>query len=399
MKSNDDDANTWPSYIEGLLPLGEQARTRLTDPDDEQLVQELYRHIYLILSQCFGGLVYQDTEQPDFWPQFSTMYDFAIINADDTYYTVTIKPDGIYKITGYRGTVYNVDFQIGSEQFFHTGLGRLGPPLANYDLDQDIAIDDDGMFEFILSAQRPEGYQGNWLLLDPKATHILVRQVFYDWDNEVTGRYSIERLDRPVNTPRESSEEIASQLQKINEATTNWVNFVLGHTQNLRDQGMINKMAVRDFSQAGGVSGQVYMDGLYDLQADEALILELEVPQNCFYWSFVIYDELWHTTGWMNRQASINGHAAHIDSDGMFRAVISAQDPGVPNWLDNAGYQRGGIFGRFKKCPGKLEPSMKKIKISGLREHLPSDTPTVSADEREEALRARRRAIQLRRRW
>ncbi len=400
MKDHDTNGpDSWAGYIEGLLPLGEHARAQLTDPDDVQLVQELYRHIYLLLSQGFGGLVYQDTEQPDFWPQFNTMYDFAVTNVDDTYYTATIEPDGVYKITGYRGTVYNVDFQIGSEQFFHTGLGKLGPALNNYDLDHDITIDDDGMFEFVLSAERPDGYRGDWLALDPRATHIFVRQVFYDWDNEVTGRYAIERMDKPVNTPRESAEKIRSQLQNISEATTNWVNFALGHSQDLRQRGMINRMGVRDFSQAGGVTNQVYMNALYDIQADEALILELEIPERCYYWSFVIYDEIWHTTGWMNRQASINGHAAHIDSDGKFRAVISAQDPGVPNWLDNAGYQRGGLFGRFKNCPGELKPSMKKIKLKQLREQLPADTPTVSARQRDETLRARRRAIQLRRRW
>ena len=37
---------------------------------------------------------------------------------------------------------------------------------------------------------------------------------------------------------------------------------------------------------------------------------------------------------------------AALDS-GKFRAVISLEDPGVPNWLDPAGYTEGGIYGRW----------------------------------------------------
>ena len=203
----------------------------------------------------------------------------------------------------------------------------------------------------------------------------------------------------PAARPRDSADKIASQLNKISESTKNWVNFVMGHTQNLRQRGMINKMAIRDFSNAGGVSSQVYMDTLYEIGPDEALILEVGIPEGCFYWSYVIYDELWSVVDWLNRQCSINGHAAHIDSDGKFRAVISTQDPGVLNWLDTSGYQRGGIFGRFNRCPGELKPTMVKVKFSELGQHLPSDTPVISATERDESLRARRRAIQLRRRW
>ena len=392
-------AASWASYVEGLVPLGEHLRGLLTDPEDAQLEQELYRHIYLILSQGFGGLVYQSATYPDFWPQFSTMYNFAISNVDDTYYMTPLDAEGVYKITGLRGSAHLVDFQIGSEHFFYSGLGKLGPPLSNYDLDEEIEITADGSFSVILSANRPAGYQGDWLPLDAKATHLLVRQVFYDWSTEVTGSFSIERLDVPAARPRDSADKIAAQLGNLTAATKNWAEFVLGHTRNLRERGVINRMAVRDFSQAGGVSTQIYMDGLYDLQDDEALILELEIPGDCFYWSFVIYDELWSIVDWLHRQVSINGHAAHIDSDGKFRAVISKQDPGVPNWLDTGGYIRGGLFGRFNRCPGELNPSMRKIAVSQVLRHLPPDTPRVSPAARDESLRARRRAIQLRRRW
>lgn len=390
---------TWASYVEGLVPLGEHLRRLLPDPNDALLEQELYRHIYLVLSQGFGGLVYQNATHPDFWPQFSTMYNFAISNVDDTYHMTPLDAAGVYKIAGFRGSAHAVDFQIGSEHFFYSGLGRLGPPLSNFDLDHEVNIAANGAFEFILSGAKPADYQGDWLPLHPSGTHLLVRQVFYDWDKEVTGRFAIERLDTPAARPRDSAAMIAAQLGSIVTAARNWAEFALGHTKNLRDRGVINQMSVRDFSQSGGVSTQIYMDGLYDLKDGEALILEVEIPQDCFYWSFVIYDELWSVVDWLNRQVSINGHTAHIDDDGIFRAVIAAEDPGISNWLDTAGYARGGIFGRFNRCPGELKPVMKKIKLADLPGHLPAGTPSISLAQRDERIRVRRRAIQLRSRW
>ena len=50
------------------------------------------------------------------------------------------------------------------------------------------------------------------------------------------------------------------------------------------------------------------------------------------------------------RLSSINGHTASVSSDGRFRAVIAIDDPGVPNWLDPAGYTEGGIYGRWYDC-------------------------------------------------
>jgi hypothetical protein len=102
---------------------------------------------------------------------------------------------------------------------------------------------------------------------------------------------------------------------------------------------------------------------------------------------------------YMNRQTSINGHTARLDKDGKFRAVISATDPGVPNWLDTVGYAKGTMFGRWTECSSGPTPTIAKVKLADVRNHLPSDTPVISAEARDAALRLRRKGAQLRRRW
>jgi hypothetical protein len=90
---------------------------------------------------------------------------------------------------------------------------------------------------------------------------------------------------------------------------------------------------------------------------------------------------------------------AHIDSDGKFRAVISRLDPGVPNWLDKADYPWGVIQMRWNLASVYPNPTIKKVPVADVRQHVPSDTPIVTPAERHEQLRIRRESAQLRRIW
>jgi len=100
---------------------------------------------------------------------------------------------------------------------------------------------------------------------------------------------------------------------------------------------------------------------------------------------------------WVNYQASLNGHQARLDADGRFRGVIALSDPGVPNWLDPLGCTEGYVQGRWLRSETAPLPVLTKVPLATLREHLPADTPVVTAEARDKALRERRRAAQLRR--
>src|SRR3546814_1928566 len=83
-------------------------------------------------------------------------------------------------------------------------------------------------------------------------------------------------------------------------------------------------MRISDWSSDVGSS-----DLAYDLTDDEALISEVRIPDQVSYWSLILTNELYETTDWNNNQSSLNDVQAVVDSDGVFRAVISARDPGV----------------------------------------------------------------------
>jgi hypothetical protein len=148
-----------------------------------------------------------------------------------------------------------------------------------------------------------------------------------------------------------------------------------------------------------GLTGQFYYEGAYELADDEALITEVKVPAHFRYWSIILTNDLYETTDWYNNQSSLNDAQGVVDSDGVFRTVISARDPGVHNWLDTAGYASGAIQGRWFEASEKPMPTIKKVKLAEVKDHLPADTKIVTREERALALRNRRLAVQMRIIW
>ena len=391
-------AQEWRSLIEPLLPLGERIAAGMSDPHDPQLRQEIYRQLFSGISAAYMGSFPGDTDHPDFWPAFNQAYNFLSPNPDDAYYMVSLDAKGIYKISGYRGTVHIADFEVASGDLFANGTGALGPVVGHYDLDT-LHIRKDGAFEVILSPERPPGYKGDWWKLDAKATYVLVRQISYDWLHEVDGRFAIERLDRPAIRPRMTAQQIEDRLKNISVWAENWTKFSSMWIAGYRKQGLVNKVAAHYLPGVGGFSVQRYIEGIFELEPDEALIYETVIPKHCRYWNIELTDMQMSAIDYTNRQTSLNGYTARLDKDGKFRAVISAADPGVPNWLDTAGYAKGTMFGRWTECDSGPTPMVTKVKLTDVRKYLPVDTPVVTADARDALLRLRRKGAQLRRRW
>jgi hypothetical protein len=88
-----------------------------------------------------------------------------------------------------------------------------------------------------------------------------------------------------------------------------------------------------------------------------------------------------------------------VDADGVVRYVVSAKDPGVPNWLDTAGYASGAIQGRWAECSSSPIPTVRKVDVSQVRASLPSATPSVTPQDREKNIRERRSQLQQRPLW
>jgi hypothetical protein len=85
-----------------------------------------------------------------------------------------------------------------------------------------------------------------------------------------------------------------------------------------------------------------------------------------------------------------------LDSDGMFRAVVSPRDPGIANWLDPAGHAEGAMIYRWNQADGAPVPRTRVVKFADIRAALPAGTATVSPEERQAAIERRREHVRRR---
>src|SRR5690606_35013370 len=259
--------------------------------------------------------------------------------------------------------------------------------------------DKGGDFSVIISPEKPAGYDGHWWQLDPQAVKLMLRQVGYDWAREEDTRIAIERLDTPAARPAPSAEQMNAALAELPTMIGNAATTSAGHVEKMRDRGYSNAPMADGLPRRRGPTGQSYRQGAYEIADDEALIVSVKVPELCKYWSLIFTNDLYETTDWYNNHSSLNGAQARLDSDGYFRAVISAKDPGVHNWLDTAGFASGAIQGRWLECSGAPIPDVQKVALGEVKKHLPADTALVTPAEREDIIRARRAAFQQRRLW
>ena len=385
------------SWRENVATFGatDELLALLERPDDPQLAAEAQRLFFMALAS--GWLTaFANPDFPDFVPAVNTHLNAVGTNPDFIYGTASIDGAGSYLISGQRGEALFLLLDIVAG-----GLGvmeALGPSLGTLDFDT-LKTDANGRFALLLSAERPSDWAGDWHRLDPSARSLTIRQASYDWGQGTEARVAIERIDQHHTPRRWSAEQIAERLAALAGYPRRLAGMALGFIKAQRDKGLWNALEHDDWAGRGGVQGQHYYQGLFRLEPGQVLLLETDLPERVRYWNVQLSDMLWNSVDWMNRQSSLNGGQARIDADGKFRAVIALDDPGVPNWLDTGGNREGAIMLRWTEASSGPAPALTLLDANELRNHLPTDTPLVTSAEREQKLRARRRAVQWRRRW
>jgi len=143
-------------------------------------------------------------------------------------------------------------------------------------------------------------------------------------------------------------------------------------------------------NQLGGNKNIQYGFGRFELAADQALVIEFARP-DARLWSVQWLTDPWYESPDLaNRSTSVSGRL-HVGPDGIVRVVVSATDPGVPNWLDVTGYSRGVLMMRWIWCKAGSDISTKVVDLAALRNVVPADTPIVTPDQRR-VEQARRRS-------
>ncbi|HVY86767.1 MAG TPA: DUF1214 domain-containing protein [Caulobacterales bacterium] len=355
---------------------------------------------YLIqMLQAFGFSVYMAPRQryPHFYMQ--TIFlpfesGFGAPCPDFHYRWTFIDGSKSYRIWGKLGNTRWLELQAQRGFWGDANQSMLG----TWDFDA-FKVAPDGSFEIIAS---PNRHDGNWIELDPAAANITVmlREAWYDWENETGVDIHIECLDRAADEPVSLSQaEVERRLKAIGSLTRFSVDFFLKLVDRMISEGGgENKFWAENMAEMKNVGGNpraVYPKMLFALEDDEAIICESEIP-NARFWSVQVADPFFQTVDYAYHQSSLNGGQIRLDGDGKARIVIARRDPGVPNWIDPVDNKVGVFQWRWYVSDRHPMPTAKKVKLADLREHLPADTPVVTVDQRRDTIARRAKAVRRR---
>jgi hypothetical protein len=147
-----------------------------------------------------------------------------------------------------------------------------------------------------------------------------------------------------------------------------------------------------DMSSMGAAAENRPVIGRFELEPDEALVLEVDPPEGV-YWSISLGNPWLETIHYGRHQSSLNGHQAVVDPDGLVRFVLSGRDPGVANWLDTAGHSNGAMLLRCVRTKTAPVPSARVVKVDDVHSALPPETTMTTREERDRVIAGRRRAV------
>jgi hypothetical protein len=330
------------------------------------------------------------------WPAFNT---YGLPSPDNTFGLVFLDGRETYRMTGRRNTVYTLWMVV-----YHGFFGDENPgQMAEMQID-DFAMDADGNFEIVISADRQEG---NWIEIDRESRNvpIMLRQNHLDWENEQAVEWSIERVERNGFKPAmiHDEAEIARRIIVAGRVMVHMANMsrfadrlVLANAGG--KYNCFTDLSGPQISKFGTFNRAHYGNALYEIGPDEALIVTLREPDGNEYWNMQVGDIWYQTEDYVHHQTSLNQLQAERSSDGLYRIVIAHEDPGVANWLDTLGRQVGLAVWRVYGPRDAFDmPQLERVSLADLASHLPADTAPFSPEKRKDRLRRRREAA--RKRW
>jgi hypothetical protein len=297
---------------------------------------------------------------------------------DCVYMNASLRAGETYRLFGNRGTARYVGLQTMD------GMASIANCLVD-----DLGVDPEGNFEAVLSTDE---HDGNWVPLAGDHPTLTVRNFFYDWDTESPASLKIERVgaeNAPAAEGVDAVTSIASALNALGDFVYDNLKFFLDFGAMPQTNGFLPPM---DMTEMGAAAENRPVIGRFELDSDEALILEFE-PPNGVYWGISLGNPWLETIHYGRHQSSLNGHQAVVDADGTARFVIASSDPGVTNWLDSAGHSNGAILLRCVRTDSAPVPATRIVKYDDIRSSLPDGTAMTTPDRRGQIIAARRRAV------
>jgi hypothetical protein len=314
--------------------------------------------------------------------------------ADFTYQQAWIDGRSTYRITGDRGSARFLNITVQGAR--SSGPGVLHEPFgdipeANLTGDR-ITCEPGGALEIYVGG---ESRDGNWLPTTAESRKLFIRQGFDRWD-ERPARLRIERVGmdspKPLPTPVAMIEAMQWAGEFMTGLMVDWPEFPFTHGG--VDAANPNRFPEMTASGADAKRGRAATNMYWELAADEAMIIEFDAHPGL--WSLTNMGAFFTSMDFLYRPVSYTPSRTGVDRDGKVRLVLAHRDPGVRNWLDTQGFERGNVTYRhmLEGEPVPLQTTL--VKHADLAGVLPEDTPRITAAERTAQMWLRFNAIRQR---
>lgn len=352
-------ASVWRDFCDRLAEAGD-VLLRDKAPGTALDQAEGLRYLSRLTRTSLNMMV--DSADPDF-PRIFLLCDDKIKigadNPDNLYQQIVVRGDREYRIWGKRNTVPYLS--IGSKANRYATDGTM---MSTGEIEfDDVKLEADGSFEIIVSRDPQPGR--NWLPMADDTTLLIVRQTFEDKTSQVAAELHVERIEcssaPALLTPEQIEQQLmgsAAWVKGTANTFADWSEWFMEEPNRIylgKEQSV--------YLRAGGDPKIWYGHIYFDIQPDEALVLEVMPPKNCRMWNFQIDNWWMESLDHVHQKVWINSAQAKYEEDGRIILVCADKDPGYGNWIDIAGHHKGTGLWRWIEADGAPVPEVRVVKL------------------------------------
>lgn len=384
----------WQEFCDQLSAAGKQV-FKADNPSSSVHRVDALRFLTQNLGQAFDlALETRDTRYPSLHAFCGPTRKLGGDCADFTYQQSWIDGASTYRIVGKRGTARFLNITVQGPR--PSGPGVLHEPFGDVPeanlLGDQLTVAPDGAVEVYIGG--PER-GANWLPTTAGSRKIFIRQGFDSWD-ERPAQLRIERVDMTSPKPLPSTAQMLEAITWAGEFVTgvmgDWPEFPF--TYGGVDAGRPNRFPAVGVGEDDAKRGRAAANMHWTLAADEALVIEFDAHAGL--WSLTNMGVFFNSMDFLYRPVSYTPSRTAVDSDGRVRLVLAHTDPGVQNWLDTQGFERGNTTYRHMLEGAPVPLRTRVVKHEELTDVLPVDTTSVTPEWRAAQMWLRFNAIRQR---
>lgn len=301
-------------------------------------------------------------------------------------------PDSIYRVIPISGNErYLIRGRVAEQRMTENYFTLWDEQMNTVDVlsGHSLVLGPDRSFEIFVDSA-PKGGRENHIRSSPEAHEFYIRDVMLDWQKDEPNELTIERLGDPPSKPALTVDEQAELTVRFMQR---YCDFTQKIANDMLSSGANNFGLAWSRDKEGALRKQFYVGGNYELQDDEAMVIEVSDGGAAYF--VVPTGNIWGTTFDVpGRTSSLNKAQSIANADGTYTYVLSRRDPGVHNWIDSCDTRDGILTLRLAEFPNDtprddLGATSRVVKLDQVRNELPDETKWVTADERKTQLDAR----------